>query len=352
MNESSHDFLDYLGGLETKTVPEDAKKIKTTYAAVMKKAGLKRRPSSAKKFSRVLLIAAAVVVCGVITAAAAGINFGDMFRGYFETADPNVHKSAVSKLTQSQLHVLDQSGTQINQSQTCNGTTVTIESAVSDKNNAYILFDVTAPKGTKLNRSEYNFKGIPIDFHRTNDERGLNSPTWNISQQKGASQNDNHKSFILRISSASLNLSGRKISLTLKDLSSVENADYKTVIAGSWNFDIILSTQNQCKIITVNKAVHYQNSQEDAKSTSTPQFTVRSINLSSLSAVMVISSKRDYFPTNLSLTLKDGTQVKAPDFCPASESNSSCSFTYTFDSPIDVNSVSSITIGDLTIPVS
>ena len=62
MTQNSHDFLDYLGRLETETAPASKKEIDATCAAVLKKIGLKRRAAGTRKAGRILLVAAAVAV--------------------------------------------------------------------------------------------------------------------------------------------------------------------------------------------------------------------------------------------------------------------------------------------------
>ena len=86
------------------------------------------------------------------------------------------------------------------------------------------------------------------------------------------------------------------------------------------------------------------------------QCTVKSVGLSPLSAVLTFSDLKgsdDDFqvPEKLTLKYKDGS-ARSLSFKSGVDGKASASRTYLFDAPIDVNSVASVTIADLTIPVS
>lgn len=353
MTGNSNDFLDYLGGLGTKTAPEDAKKMKSSYAAVLKKAGLKRKNSGAKRLGRVLLIAAAVTVCAAITAAATGFRFSDLLPSYFQNQNSATKKT--SALTETQLKALRATGTSINQSVVCNGTTINLISAVSDQSTAYIWMKVTAPKGTSLPRNDYDFSDDTIDFHNQNNHTSSGA-NWTVIPQNDSNPNDNQKNFIIELFTGGIDLQGRELTLKLTDLSTPgkKKLTFVPVIKGTWKFDFKLGVNTPRKEITINRAGHFTAKGQNIFSKY--QCTVDKITLSTFSAVLEISARTNAHEQPgmrdlLILHYKDGTQ-KSFRQLGGTGSSDRAALNFSFDSPIDINNISSITIGDLTVPVS
>lgn len=383
MTQNSHDFLDYLGGLETEAVPSGKKEIDAACAAVLKKAGLKRKAFGTRKAGRVLLVAAAVMVCAAATAAAAGLDVGEMFRGYFEQG--GVKRSygasaAPATMTQSQVGTLNKSGSTPHISATDNGTTIAVKAVAGDENNAYILFDVTAPEGTKLDRDDYSFErddnkeGMAIlekDGSIPHSDGGW-SGGWGYTTMKDADPGDNKIQIVLNINYTGLDLRGKEVRLNLKNITVPDpkrKTQYLPVLKGEWKLTIPLDYTSTSKKLTVNKPVRFNLA--DAVNPSAPaaerekvskefhQCTVNSIRLSSLSVLAGFSGtssgeKGDGLtvPFSLTLKLKDGSQVKVENNGPGTGSKTTLTTSYRFDAPIDVGSISSVTIGDLTVPVS
>lgn len=351
MTVNDDNFIDYLGALETKGTLADAKKVTALCSTVLQKAGLKKKAADIKKLRRVLFIAAAVSVCAVMTAAAIGFNFGDMFRGYFEATDPHRAKSAAS-LTQSQLDILNKSGTQINQSKTCIGTTITLKSAIGDNGSIYILGDIITPDRLKLDKSNYEFH-----YPNLNIEAGYN---YRITFLKDDNPNDNKRSFILYfLISNQLNLQGKNIKLSLSDLSVPTNKNpfYTPIVKGNWDFDFQLGYDTPGRKIAVNKITHYIGLKERGKpDTTTLQGNVKVIELSPFSVLIDYTDVRymkDFsIPGTITVKFKNGAQkqleIKGGEI---DDRHAIASSSFVFDSPIDISSVSSITVGDLTIPV-
>lgn len=371
--ENNHEFLDYLGTLETTERTDTEQATERTRRAVLSKAGLKRRPAGTKRFGRVLLIAAAVCVCAAVTAAAAGVDVGGLFRGYFEkgtavSAVGGTESKSPSSLTQSQMGVLDKSGTAVNQSVTDNGTTVTLKAAVCDRSSAYLLLELTAPEGTKLSRNDYNFDDSSLDFTASGTQ-GY-SAGWDVKALKDSNPDDNRKSFMLHYSIAGVDLRGRQVKLSLKNLStpSTKKMDYDHVIEGTWNFKpFTLQSDAKTKDLTVHKAAHFKpwvNPQAPAAERKKAekesyQCTVNTVKISSLSLLADFSGKSSgkegddpAVPFSIVLHLKNGTQIQVENNGPGIGSGTGTSTSYEFDAPVDVEQISSVTIGDLTVPVS
>ena len=384
MNKTDGDFLDYLAKLEPETPAATKKEIHPAYLSIMKKAGLKPKATGAKKFGRVLLIAAAVAACATVTAAAYGVNIGNMFKGYFENGSssenisrktPNASgKPLDKKLNGNQINILNESGKAINQSVTDNGTTITLKAAVCDESNVYVLFDVTAPEGTKLTRNDYDFEEgcAHVDL---SEVKHLNcSRSQKISVIKDENSNDNKKSFVLHSWYSGVDVRGKKMTLKLSNLSTVREGKavnyYTHILDGTWKFKpVTLDSNIKSKEITVNKVTHFNyagsvNSNAPEKerieaSKKNYNCTVKSVSISPFSAIVYFKGKDlkikgDSFPTPRSLTVnfKDGTKlfVKRPNGGGSKGDDSDS--TWLFDTPIDIDSVSSITLGGLTAPVS
>jgi hypothetical protein len=383
MTQNNSDFIDYLGGLETKTSPSTKKEIDGTYAAVLGKAGLKRKVSGTKKFGRVLLIAAAVAACTAISAAAAGTNLGEMFGSYFKLGGPystNGLGTASAALTSSQMKMLNQTGSTLSLSAASNGTTVTVSAVVGDKSNAYILLDVTAPKGTKLNRNDYTFA------FRTDDTKEMellekggakiadhkSSESYNYTTLKDADPTDNKIRIVMNLNCSGVDLRGKEVRLNLKDLAVRGDAGvgYKEipVIKGEWRFTVPLDYAKPSKELPVNRITRFKpyvgsnasSSVREKASHEECRWTVKSISLSSFSATAVLTGNqataKEYtglIPPAITIHLKDGSQadmMAGPGFEDASGTERTSS--YLLNAPIDVGSVSSVTIGDVTVPVS
>ncbi len=354
MMNDKPDFLDYLAGLETKTSPSTKKEIDGTVDAVLGKAGLKRKLTGKKKIGRVLLIAAAVAVCAVVTAMAAGVNVGDMFRGYFERSDPYFGKGASPALTSTQVDLLNKSGTPINQCSKSNGTTITLHSAISDKNSIYVLFDVIAPEGTKLNSSDrYDFEPSHLMYDSFNRHSDL---TWSIRAQPDSEPNDNKKTFILQVNSND-DLHSQAIRLSFSNLIVIDkDGQERPVLKGNWKFTFTLKGNAESKVITVNKEIHYTGQDKKGSPKMVPiTCTVTTISLSPLSATICFTNLKgaEDFQIPYTFTLQDKAGKKySVKLKSGMENKTFCTRTYLFDSPIDLNNISSVTIGDLTVPVS
>ncbi len=293
-----------------------------------------------------------------MTAAASGINLGSLFRGYFERSDPNGAngtKPAVN-LTESQVETLNKSGAVLNQSVTDKGTTVTVKAAVGDKSGAYILLDVTAPEGTVLDRDDYDFEEMPIDFHVDNTKKkggeGF-SISWDIFNQKDENPSDNQKAFVLRISSAGLDLQGREIGLSLVNLSTQgkKKLTFDHVVEGQWNLNFKLDYSSDTKDLAVDKEAHYTGYTS----------TIKNISLSPLSAAVTSvyeensqSDKSVDVPPlpDLIVAYRDGTTQTIQQNGPGSGGKNGFTSLYCFDAPIELSNVASIALGDLTIPIS
>lgn len=379
MIPNNSDFIDYLGSLDTDTVPATEKAISRACAAVLQKAGLRQKRKHTKRWGRALLIAAAVTVGAAVTAAASGINVGELFRGYFEHGGPSIDSSvASSTLTQSQVKVLDQSGSALNISAESNGTSIAVKAVTGDPSDAYILFQITAPEGTKLDRSDYSFcrddNVCEMELLEKGGSQIRSDHSWggdsNYKTMKDPNPGDNKINIVMSIHYSGIDLRGKEVRLSLKNITVPDpnrKTEYLPVRKGEWNLTVPLDFTSSSKELTVNKPTNFKPyvnpkapaAEREKASKENCRCIVKSVSLSPLSATVSFShgeaeTKEHANPTPFVLTLhfKDGTKADMQGIGPGSAGGMESTRSYLFDTPIEVGNVSSLTIGDLTIPVS
>lgn len=351
MEQYDADFLKCFETIDLQSSSSQQKEIDGTYQAVMKKAGLGKKIPVVKKYSRILLIAAIIMAFSVVTAAAYVFGTGKLFKGYFENGDPRKAQPGVS-LSESQVAGMDKAGVLLNRSATDNGTVINIRAAMGDKNCAYLLLDVIAPTGTVLNKDEYEFEDMPIDFYDDefykNPNQSGSSAGWDILTPKDANPNDNKKSFVISIGCAGINLQNREIKMTLKNLSVPSGKLTSTpIIKGEWKFTFKLDYETDSKIIKMNKVSH----------DSDGYATIQTVSLSELSAnVTFINTKyrigtNFYHPPKMIVHYKDGTQDEIMNGGGTGDENSYTKV-YRFNAPMDFNKVEKINIGDVEVPIA
>ena len=116
------------------TAPEE------TYRRVMQMKYLKKKQRSVFTTASKGLVAAVMISLLAVTASAAA---RDMFLNYFS-------KQGQTELSQSQMQFIEENTQNILQSQTCNGWTIALDSAISDGMKGYLMLSVTAPEDVDL----------------------------------------------------------------------------------------------------------------------------------------------------------------------------------------------------------
>lgn len=354
MTNDNPEFLDYLADLETETSPSTKKQIDGTVTAVLGKVGLKRKLTGKKKIGRVLLIAAAVAVCAVVTAMAAGVNIGDMFRGCFTAFNPMSNHSESTNLTQGQLEVLNKTGTVVNQSVTSNGTTITIKAIAGDKHHALFLTEIDAAKGkilTDQHFSDLRFGEFSVSLPGTEDSQ----KGWSGSGGAVPEKSSNSKiAYLWEIQSSGLDLKGQEVKLVIKDIK-----DYKDRVTatGNWTFNFKLNFgDSKIKEIEISKTIRYQIASKSGKNT-VMQCTAKTLKLSALSVSVDYSGRslcadgHQQVPNWVIIHRRNGKDL----FLPNGDGNGDSkklTVLYQANEPLDLDNIVSVTIGDLTIPVT
>ena len=128
----------------------------------------KKQKKSGRIAFRVLVAAAILAALSMSVLAAEEILTSDnWFRDYFSG------KEVVAQISENQIALLDAGMTEVNQSVTSNGYTVTMQSAITDGYVVYLVFRVDAPEGTVLDGVYYNFEEIPMDLFGESIDDGV-----------------------------------------------------------------------------------------------------------------------------------------------------------------------------------
>ena len=134
------------------------------------------------------IIAAMLLLVGCVYTA---LNGADWFRNFFE-------ESIQQPLSPGQNEFIDQNTIEVNQSDTVNGYTLTIESAIADSRNAYIKLRLTSAPGTVLNGEFYGYthqktpdgEGFERTFYKADDPGLLyGAGTWQTLEDDDPNDN-------------------------------------------------------------------------------------------------------------------------------------------------------------------
>lgn len=233
MNRKLSDLLDQYPAdaleLEMNT-PLSSKRIKELTMEKVKKAPTKRR------IGFKLLLVAAVIAALTMTVFAAEelMTYDNWLEGFFSG------KEVVADISASQLALLDQSMAKVNQSVTCDGYTVTLETAMTDGYVAYLTFRVTAPEGRTMDK-RYLFKEVPLELLETEADSQVNIRSGGWSMLDDGNDQDNSILLLLQMDSdavipALTDGTEKTISLTAL-LEEVEQAaPYERIAEGEWTF--------------------------------------------------------------------------------------------------------------------
>ena len=134
------------------------------------------------------IIAAMLLLVGCVYTA---LNGADWFRNFFE-------ESIQQPLSPGQNEFIDQNTIDVNQSDTVNGYTLTIESAIADSRNAYIKLRLTSAPGTVLNGEFYGYthqetpdgEGYEREFTKVDDPSLIyGAGTWQTLEDDDPNDN-------------------------------------------------------------------------------------------------------------------------------------------------------------------
>ena len=187
------------------------------------------------RITRTALIAAIVVLMlGMATVAMAYSGAGNWFLGFFR-------ERSGEELTVEQQQLIEDETVKIGSSITSGDITITVESALSDDYNAFILLKIEAPEGFDLGGKNFSFwsSNIDIDFRQMSgthpvfeDENGKPNILTMLMNESVIPLPDSGFSF----------RDGSVRRLTLTDICNWTSDGHKiTLVEGTWSFDIVFS---------------------------------------------------------------------------------------------------------------
>ena len=144
------DIINGLGGIEDGFVME---------AAAFRQGKGKLRPVAKKKLwllAAVVALALLLVGCTVVYVVTGSSWYAD--RWYRDFFSSNVSTEKLEDLTGHQQQIWDRGLVKLDQSVTCNGYTVTLESGISDGYRMLIKYRIDGPEGTVLNGDGYQLR--------------------------------------------------------------------------------------------------------------------------------------------------------------------------------------------------
>lgn len=280
-----------------------------------------------------ILVAAALVSMLTLTASAAARNW---FLGYF--AD-----ESETPLSTEQVEFIEENVQDINQSQTCNGYTIEVKSVLSDGQNAYILFGITAPEGVCLDRTvkEGYSTAAPVLWTNasfvTEEKRGYGA-TWNM-QDDGDGLANTHNLVYLISSDSAVFEKGTTCEIRFEDLTAEYTNDAyaaeleekygyvpklgelseeeseklypcETLAEGEWNFTITFEKSDTQVVELIDKPVDYVLEYQIPGETVTKMTKVLSVKLSPIGAVCTFEAGENA-PDSIGgdIYLKDGSSI-------------------------------------------
>lgn len=290
----------------------------------------KRRCNSKRKTKRWLtLVAICALILSLSTAAIGTLTTDARLLKLFE-AD-----------SQSQIGQLNEMSYQIDKSVTDHGYTVTLQEAIHDEHNAWVLLEITGPEGAKLDAEQLIFRQTRVQLENMG---GFGYYTEMLPDDD---PDDNCVSMVLDLSTNG-KITDQEITVSLEDLgwyhydleqeangSSMDDY-WETITKGTWQFTFMLP-QNEMTVSMWQWKI-LQNEQK--------LFLLRKLEVSPLS--IVLDANRLQWDTYMKLQeepiqvyLKDGTMLEL-DSSGSGSGGISMQFQYNFTSPINLADIEQI----------
>lgn len=296
--------------------------------------GQVRRIRKHRRF-RLSGIAAALVVLifasGIVFASGKG---SGIFANYFGADNNKIANS------------IDNMSTAIGQSKEANGYRITLSECLNDDNTVYILLDITAPRGVKLNERQYCFENQYIYVE------GGGSMGYYSDQMEDDNREDNQISIMYSVEHNS-GITGKNISIELGNLSYYgEDSELITQIKGDWDFSFALKKN-------VESRKYWQFKKLEIKER---DYWITSMKISPISATLNISRsltsvwKPGYMDTSdllevIKITLKDGETVEIIGGGGGTK-NIGYAANFQFEKAIDLEQIESIQYKGITLRYS
>ena len=325
--------------------PLDAQRIREI---TMEKIETKRKPI--RRWGVRLLLAAAITAMLTMSVFAVEniMTYDNWFRDFFSG------KEVVADISENQLVLLESSITQINQSVTSAGYTVTLETAITDGYIAYFTFRVDAPEGMTLNKSRYLFREVPLDlFGEDIDDGKIHARGGGWSTLEDDDPTDNSIRLLLEISNSSpeavdspLTDNTEKtivLNTLLKDAG--PESPYEKMAQGEWSFHFMLPDTDFVtqEVEMLSSPVRCNARRQSGQHNFHIAVQISSFRLRALTATLVVEEPLTGFWEGIILdpiyvVLKDGSRILAR-LSDGTYQDGACISNLEFDVPISFSDV-------------
>ena len=297
-------------------------------------------------------LAAALVLALGATAAA---YYGDALLDHFAWRNGG-------ELTESQAETIQALTAVVDQSQTVDGWTVTVDKAIATRHDAYIKLNVTAPAGVTLDPEEQNYDcDVEISGFNTEDtpEEGVTGYGLQMTMFKDEGMAENEGVILLELdrtatAASALDLAdGKERTVTLKDLRvwELDEESHKTeqtLVEGTWQFTFALPAAEEIELLDGTVNVLAKNPSTGNKE----DVGISRLRLTALGATVEYITAYDYIQPfdDMTVTLADGSAVNGRERTnSARDFGKVCSFQ--FDVPIDLDQVDHVTFQGMELKV-
>lgn len=316
-----------------------------TRTYVMNRIEEEKEPAESRKRLAAILVVAALIVAVPLTAfAAANTDLAGWFSNVW-------HAATGTQLSQGQVDTITEMTSQVGQSQTVNGTTVTVDSLVLGDNSVRLLLVVEAA-GVDLDASlKYGFEAIDVSVTPEPSDGAPGVAGYGVESYT-VDKTENKVNLVVNYNMTlprDDDLNGKHIVLRLKNFGTGTHSEFKVLTSGEWDFDIPLQRAGEMKTLLLGDAeVMGYNVETDTQSA----VELHDIRINATGISYEYDAQKVSYSFQITAVLKDGTRVAVS----TGAGHISADMTTWNDSfqwlvPIDVDELKSILVYDTEIPI-
>jgi len=294
--------------------------------------------ASGRRLAAVLI--AAALLLGLTMSALAYFGVGDWFKSFFA-------ERSGGGLSSGQQQYIDEKTVGIGQSMTCNGWTITVESALSDGYSTFIKVNVEAPEGTVLDGKTYAFESDSLPRLATDEQKAAvlaSGRGWELLKDEDGKNNTisllRHSTVTMAPGSGFSYTDGAVRTLRLENFCVWTDFEEVVVAEGVWSFEIVFDESDETETGEIELISEPVLCPGQRMMGNTVEVRMTSFRLNALGAVCEYEFIGDDTPEALSFEgvqaiMKDGSVMDIPPQSGGlnSETNIGTS-TFRFDAPI------------------
>lgn len=312
---------------------------------IMNMAKEKSFPAKGRKRFAVIVVAAALIVAVPLTALAAT---NTNLAGWFDSV---WHAVTGAQLNEVQTNTITKMTSDVGQSKTVNGTTVTVDSLLLGSDDVHLMLDVKVPGANLDSSMKYGFEHINVSAKQGQSDsvsgpEGFSIESYTVDKAKSEVN-------LVVDYNTSLpkdgDLNGRNITLQLKNFGTGSPTDFTVVTQGDWSFDIPLQRASKMKTLSLGDANVMGYIAETEKMSPIEFHNIR-INETGLS--YEYDAQNISYIFEITAVLKDGTKVATGNGSGyISADGKTWTESYQWLVPINVDDLKSIMVYNTEIPI-